>query len=74
MVGYVRVAEDDSSNTAESVDANEGFRHDCTEGVSTEECEISVESGVAYGYDVDYGVGGKGMRESKLFWLGVFSF
>ena len=30
MVGYIRIAEDDSANTAETVNANECFRHDCT--------------------------------------------
>ena len=29
MVEHVRIAEDDSANTAETVDANECFRHDC---------------------------------------------
>ena len=27
MVGYIRIAEHDSANTAETVDANKCFRH-----------------------------------------------
>lgn len=29
MAGYIRVAEDNAANAAETVDANKGFRHYC---------------------------------------------
>lgn len=29
MVGHIRITEDDSANTAETVNANKCFRHDC---------------------------------------------
>ena len=29
MVGHIRIAEDDSANTAETIDSDECFRHDC---------------------------------------------
>ena len=29
QAGYIRIAEDDSANATETVDADECFRHDC---------------------------------------------
>ena len=31
IAGYIRIAKDDSSNSTETVDADECFRHDCTQ-------------------------------------------
>lgn len=40
MLGYIRIAEDDSANAAKTVDANECFRHDCDKCVSVESCVV----------------------------------
>ncbi len=37
-MGCIRISEDDSANTAEAVDANKCFRHDCVDCLLMEEC------------------------------------